>query len=940
MKKFVLLISFITASFSSWAQTIFKGKVMDSTNTSLPIATVMLLHAKDSALATFGRTDVNGEFMLRNVANGDYILKITYTGYQNYMKPVIASGGTQELGTIVMQIKARQLNEVVIKGERDPVTIKKDTLEFNASSFETNRANAAVEDLLKRLPGVQVEKDGSIKVQGEDVQRVTINGKNFFGNDAKLATRNLPAKAVEKIQVFDRKSDQAQFSGIDDGIREKTINLELKEEFSNGGFGNFTAGAGVDSQDDFRYETKASYNRFTKTTQLSFLGMGNNINQQGFSLAEYFGFAGRSGGGAVFRGSSGGGIGNLRGVPVNFGGRPNGIMTNWAGGINFNHTFNKKTQINGSYFFSDLAHRLEQQANQINFLPTGNFSSAQNSRQNNQTTSHRLNATLDYKIDSVNTIRYNITLTQNNNDFRTISDNQTFNAAGILQNEGTRDNVNIGTAISWNNEVLYRHRFAKRGRTVSTTLTFNVNRNNSEGELTAVNRFFNPQTGELIRTDNINQVNTRNTMTNTYGGNLSYTEPIGKRKYLELNYNIRNTVNKSDQKVFDIANSERKVNQNLTNEFDNNFLYQRIGANFRYTKQKINLTVGLNYQNSDLRGNLVTRGTSINKTFNNLLPSARLNVDFSSTKRLNFDYDTDVNAPSITQLQPIVDNTDPLNIYVGNPDLRPEYNHRFRANYFTFDQFTSINFFGGINATYTTNKIVNSQLIDQRFVRTSQPVNVADFLNASANMNFGFPIKPIKSRLNLSGRAGGNRSINLLNNESTYAYGRTLVGDLRYEFRPSDKFDISLTTNLNQQRTTFDRTTSVNQSNEQNFLNQTYGAEMNVVLPLDFRLNVDYDYFLFTSRTTDFRQSLPLLNTSVSKLFMKGAGEMKFAVNNFLDQSLGISQQADVNFLQQTVVNNLGRFVMVSFTYSLNKALNPANNFQPGRGGMMRMMMN
>lgn len=937
MKKFALLLSFITAGVAAWAQTTFKGKVIDSTNTALPVATVMLLHAKDSALATFGRTDINGDFSLRNVANGNYILKITYTGYQNYMKAVTAAGGVQDLGTIVMQVKARQLTEVVIKGERDPVTIKKDTLEFNASSFETNRANAAVEDLLKRLPGVQVDKDGSIKVQGEDVQRVTINGKNFFGNDAKLATRNLPAKAVEKIQIFDRLSDQAQFSGIDDGVREKTINLELKEEFSNGGFGNFTAGAGVDSQEEFRFETKASYNRFSKTTQLSFLGMGNNINQQGFSPAEYFSFAGRSGGGAIFRG--GGGGANLRGVPVNFGGRPNGIMTNWAGGINFNHTFNKNTEVNGSYFFSDLAHRLEQQTTQVNFLPAGNFSNRQDSRQNNQTTSHRLNATLDHKIDSVNSVRYNVVFSMNNNDFRTVSDNQTFNAANILQNEGTRDNVNIGSGMTWNNEVLFRHRFAKRGRTMSATLTLNMNRNQSEGELKAVNRFFNAQTGELMRTENINQINARNTLTDTYGGNLSYTEPIGKRKFLELNYNIRNTVNKSDQKVFDISNGERTVNQNLTNEFDNNFLFQRAGANFRYVKQKMNLTVGINYQNSDLRGNIVNRGTTIQKTFNNLLPSARLRMDFSSTKRLNFDYETDINAPSITQLQPIVDNSDPLNIYVGNPDLRPEYNHRFRANYFTFDQFTSINFFGGLNAVYTTNKIVNSQLIDRQFVRTTQPVNVADFLNASANLNFGFPIRPLKSRLNLSGRGGGSRTINLLNNESTYAYGRTLTGNVRYEFRPSDKFDFALTANLNNQRTTFDRANATNQANEQNFLNQTYGAEMNVVLPLDFRLNLDYDYFLFTSRTTDFRQALPLLNTSVSKVFLKGAGELKIAVNNMLDQSLGISQQADVNFLQQTVVNNLGRFVMLSFTYSLNKALNPANNFQPGRGGMMRMMM-
>ncbi|HEX8060604.1 MAG TPA: carboxypeptidase-like regulatory domain-containing protein, partial [Cyclobacteriaceae bacterium] len=327
MTRRLLLILFIFPSLAFAQKFDVHGTLIDTLNNPLPSATIMLLNAKDSSLVNFGISDKAGVFNLKSVAHGKYIFKVSFVGYATYTQAVAPEAGvtTVDLGRVKLQPQYTQLNEVVVKGEVVPVTVKRDTIEFNATAFKT-KANANVEDLLKKLPGIDVESDGTVRAQGEQVQRVTVDGKEFFGRDPKLATKNLPADAVDKVQVFDRKSDQSQFTGIDDGQREKTINLELKEEKRNGAFGTMMGGVGSDN----RYQARANINRFTKGKQLSFLGMGNNVNEQGFSIGDYMNFSGGSsslmGGGGAAQISVDGSNGN--GVPMNFGGRQNGIMTN------------------------------------------------------------------------------------------------------------------------------------------------------------------------------------------------------------------------------------------------------------------------------------------------------------------------------------------------------------------------------------------------------------------------------------------------------------------------------------------------------------------------------------------------------------------------------------------------------------------------------------
>lgn len=947
-----IITTLVFLLFAQWAlaqRFSLSGTLQDQNEKPLGFATIMLLQAKDSSLVTFSRSNDQGKFEMRNVAPGSYLLKITYVGYLPFTREISqGQSGPVDLGVLVLEEDIKELSEVTIEGERSPVTINKDTIEFNAAAFQPLAPNATVEELLKRLPGVEVESDGTIKAQGETVQRVTVNGKEFFGRDPKLATRNLPSVAVDKVQVYDRRSDQATFSGIDDGQREKTINLELKEEYRNGSFGNFQAGAGVDQTGEARYETRLSFNRFSKTTQLSVLGMGNNVNQQGFSVGDYLNFSGElsrgmGGGGGGIRiirgGGQGGGANAPGGVPLDFGGRNNGIMTNWAGGANINHRFNKKTEINGSYFLNHLDHFVAQDVRQENFLPNGTFTSVQNSRQNNQNLGHRLNMTLDHHIDSANTLRLTMNVAKSETEVGAFTTSRTLGLNNQLQNTGENLNRSVGNNLTLNTNLLYRHRFAKKGRTLSATLSVDLNDNNSTGDLDATNRFFSPEGGTL--TERILQEREQTAQTATYGMNLTYTEPLGKRQYLELSYQVRNTDNQVDQKVFDLQDNNREVNTNLTNIFDNNFLFQRVGANLRYIKGKYNITAGAAYQSSVLNGELPLQDFSLRKPFSNVLPNARVNIQFSNAKRLNFDYDTDLNAPSIRQLQPVIDNSDPLNVYVGNPELRPEFTHRFRVNFLTFDPITFVNFFGLVNMTITDQKIINAQFIDENFVRVTSPVNTRGFMNLSGNFNLGFRVKALNTRFGIGPRTSYTRSINRINENDVLAQQYTYGGGIRADYRFKEVFDFGIRADLSRQETIY----AFSEQQNQYFLNQTYASEANLKLPKGFQFGSNFEYLIFSSQTTGFRQDLPLLNVSFSKFFLKNqSGELKLAMVNVLDQNLGVTQQADVNFLQQTIVNNLGRYTMLTFVYTLNKALNPTGGMGGGRrgggGGMMFRMMN
>jgi outer membrane receptor protein involved in Fe transport len=942
--RLILVLAAVLSAQALYAQKItIRGRLLDSSDAPLPQATIMLLSPKDSSLVNFGSSNKEGFFELKNLSRANYIFKVTYVGHAPLMIAVSPKPDELivELGAQKMEQESTMLGAVEIKGERAPVTIKKDTIEFNAGSFKT-QPNAMAEDLIKKLPGMEVDNDGTIRAQGEQVQRVTVDGKEFFGRDPKLATRNLPADAVDKVQVFDKKSDQATFTGIDDGQREKTINLELKEEKRKGMFGNAMGGYGTED----RFTGRLSLNRFSKGQQFSVVGTANNINEQGFSIDDYMTFTGGAqafaGGGGGQRtitisGGGGGGAGMQLG-----GGQTNGLMSTYGGGINFNKDFSTKTKLSANYFVNYLDHDITQNTERENFN-TDNFKYYNElSKQTSTNLNHRLNLILDHEIDSANSIKWTNGITYSDTKMLQQSLSETLSSELVEQNATNRTTNSVGTSLSYNSELLYRHRFGKKGRTFSSTLTFGLTDSDRDGIVDGDNSVLNQEPVLL------DQTYTQTTDNLTYGANLSYTEPLGGRKYLEANYSIRQNKNDVNRKAYNTVNDDHELMDSLSNVYNSEYLYQRGGVNFRMNKESYSLTVGAGYQQTLLDGEIIRpldQAAIIDRTFSNFLPSVHFNYDFDNNIRFRADYETNMQAPTIQQLQPTRDVNNFPNIYEGNPNLKPSYQHSLRLNFSKFNPVSFVSFFTFVNATYTTDAITNSQSYnstDSTRVTITKPINVDNNLNVMANANMSFPITKLFSRLNVGVNARGQQSINvsrelqddvLMTQTEATINQLTLGGNIRYTFTYKEIFDLSLAANLSHQKTQYESTNT----QDQEYFNRTYTTEGNFSFLKYYRLSGTFNYMQYETQADNSTISIPMLNLSFSRYFLKAnAGEFKFTASNLLDKNLGVTQTANVNYFERQTMNSLGRYYMVSFTYAINRHLNPMGG---NRGGGRRMMI-
>lgn len=906
---FILISVSVSTSLQAQRYDLIGTLVAEDNSVPLEAATIMLLSAKDSSLVNFGRSDQKGAFEIKGISSKDaYLLRITYVGYNVYDQQIPASVAENpyDVGIIRMEQVSLTLQEATVTAEHIPVQIKKDTIEFNAQAFKTQE-NDDVEALLKKLPGVEVGRDGNVTAQGQSVQRVLVDGKEFFGNDPKIALKNLPAKAIDKVQVYDKKSDQAVFSGIDDGLREKTLNLTLKKDHKTGMFGSASAGYGSDD----RYEGRLSLNRFREDQQLSILGMGNNVNRQGFSVQDYMSFTGMSrnmGRGGAVRITFNSDDNDL---PLDFGNNNTGFTTTWAGGLNFSNTWNKKTEVTGSYFYNRADRSVESDRITQNFLPNGTFTENKNAAGTNLNTSHRLNVILDHKIDSLNSLKLTTRLGYSESNRNSNSFAQTLNTNNIAENESNNQNASDGNGTNLNSELIWRHRFNKKGRTLSTTFTLGLNDSKRDGELDAVNRYF---TDSGTRIDSIMQTNLQDNNTFNYGANASYTEPLGKRKYLEFNYAFNQGNNNQDREVYDVNNGERKFNDALSNKFDNTYTYHRGGTNFKINKTDWNFNLGLQMQQTEINGQLLLQDVNIRRSFTNLLPNIRFSRDFTSTKNLRLDYETNINEPGIDQLSPVVDNSDPLNIYAGNPNLKPEYVHRTSLNYATFNPGTFRNFFANVNFTYTHNRIQNAQTVDEQFVRTTQPINVDKDYSLNGFFNFGFPIKRPYLSMNLNTNTILNRGYNYINSVENQTDRLVANTGARLMFRYKEWIELFLSANLSYNQTHY----SLQQSLDQEFLNQTYSADLNLTLPGGFAFASTFNYQIYNSVSgSGGNQEVPIWNASLSKYVLNKRGELKAAVNDLLNRNIGISRLADVNYYREERIYSLARYFMMSFTYSL-----------------------
>jgi len=917
---FVIILSF-SALISFAQKTVIRGRVFDSIiQQGLAYTTVSLVRAGDSTLISFGRADASGFFELNAVEKGKYLVSASYVGYVPVWEAIEVTGASiQNIGDVYMQ-DIKFANDVTVNVKRPPVVINNDTLEFNTENFRTP-PNSVVEDMLKKMPGVTVDKDGTVKVNGQTIKRVLVNGREFFTGDVKMATQNLPADAVDKVQVFDRQSDQSKFTGVDDGNSEKTINLKLKKDKDNALFGKLAAGAGSDE----RYDAQANVNRFKGKEQLSFLGMSNNTNRQGFELMDVLNFTGelqrgmRNGGGIEIRTETNNNNDN-GGLPITgLGQQQQGIANTTAGGINYNNIWNKdKTDWSSNYMGSNIHLNTDEESNTQNILPDHSYSSLKKSNSIYDNTQHRLNLILDQKIDS--SLSFRITpsaIWQSTN--KKIAEKYTSETAdNIKLNEGLTNTTSEADAFDFNMDMLLRKRFAKKGRTVSLNMNMLYNHSESAGTLLSDNKFYNND-GSTSDTS-LNQINSRDAITRNFSSALIYTEPIGKRSLLELKSFFNANAGNSNKKTYDyndISNKHDAYNPLLSNDYKSNYAYTGGGISFRTNQKKLNITAGAQLQFATLKGTDMAHDQNIHQHFTDILHNVIVQYNISRMKNLRLEYNTFTTQPSIIQLQPVADISDPLNIVVGNPDLKRQYQHNMQVNLLAANPAARKNLFGLLNFTTTANAIVRTDSVKQNGVRVSSYTNTNGVYAVFGNLEYGFPLKKLKSRIDVGSSARYGRNVSFVNTERNDIATISLGPNMEYHFGIDNKIELDVTAGLLLNNTKY----SLQSYSDNKYLRQDYSVGMTNYLLWNISIRNELNYIIYTGRADEFNSNIPLWNVSLAKGILKNRrGEFKFSVQDILNKNTGVTRSTNQGYITDEKYNVLQRYFLLSFTYSLNKS--------------------
>lgn len=948
------LLLFSTLTYSQSTGYSIKGKVVDAeTRTPLTDATITILSKEDSSAVGFSVADKTGAFEIKNMKAGSFIVGVTFTGYQPLFRniEVTAARPVADLDTLKIFTGSGTLATVTIT--QAPILVKKDTIEFKAGAFKT-KPNGTVEDLLKNLPGVEVDKDGNVTAQGEDITKVYVDGKEFFSNDPKLATKNLTSELVESIQVFDDMSDQAKFTRIDDGSRQKSINIKLKKDKNKGVFGRSNVSIGTSD----RYNANISTNFFRDRTQVSLLGGANNINRLGFTSNDIISNMGGMGS-LQGRGGGGGGGGNRGGNrqgTFNRNSSPtvaDGNTKSWNAGVNYRDEWGSKMQFSANYFASGTDRKNQTNSYRQNFFTNDSSSkTAEEESTLNKSTNQRIGFRWEYAIDSMNSLLITPSLSLQHSEslsYDTISTSAinpklTYNAI-----DGNSERTSQRDGWTFSNNALYRHRFNKAGRTFTIGWTNSTNDSKSEGTNRSPYYYYNPD-GTLYRIRNQQQQNDQTTHSNNNTISSSLTEMFGTNKVLELNYAYSNNKSNSDRNTYDYNNLSAKydiVNKAQTNYFENTFISSRIGTNFRVKQTKYDYQLGGAVQFAYLH-NLSNRATTgkdsiMSQRYTNFFPNLSFNYNLGTRKAIRFNYRGSTQAPTVSQLQDVLDVSNPLVYRTGNPDLNQQFNHTLNLSYNTFDlksfMFMTMNVAGSL----TSNKIVNSIDTINKTTQLYRPENVNGAYNLSLNGTIGIPLKKVTTgrrspmNLNLTTAIRHSRDVSLLYKQLNYNYTNSISERIRFSYNIQDKLDIGTHARISYN----DARYSIQSNLNNKYFNYNYSLDGNYIFLKRFMLNSEFDYTVRTGMSDGYNQSVPLWNGSLSYLlFKKRNGELKFSVIDILNQNKSIDRNIGENYIEDTYTQVLKRFYMVTFMFNFNQfggrnAARGNRNFdRPMDGGM------
>ena len=919
----LLMILFSPMAFAQQSGVNVTGSVVEQgSDTPIEQATVRLLNVKDSAMVRGVVSARNGSFTLKNVKKGSYLLHITFIGYDPLYQPLQITGKKNpvNVGKLELSDGAIELGEAVVIGKAPEVTVRNDTVEYNADSYKVTEGSV-LEDLLKKMPGVEVDSEGKITVNGKEVKKVMVDGKEFFSDDPKVASKNLPAKMIDKLQVLDKKSDMAQMTGFDDGEEETVINLTVKPGMKQGWFGNAYGGYGSKDRD----EGNAMVNRFVNNDQITFMGGANNTNNMGFSDLASTMFSGMGGGGGR-RGGFGAG---------------SGITSSGNAGLNFSKEFKPdKLTLGGNTRYSHSDNDARSKSDRQNILP-GDSSSYDNSEAMSRTKSDNFGVDfrLEWKPDTMTQLIFRPSFSFSH------SMNDNFSDATTLDNE--RDTVNTNKSSNYsesngynlNASIDFSRKLNNKGRVFSATLSGGNSDSYSDGMNRSDIVYFN-QT-DALKNSIIDQRSRYDNKGFNYRAYVSWVEPIGHNNFIQATYSIsqrkqealKNVYNQDADGIYNVLDSA------YSQSYRNNFISQRASLSFKSQRAKFNYTIGLNLDPSYSSSENFVGDTTLSKITRkvvNLSPMAQFNYMFDKRTNLRIMYNGRTSQPSMTQLQPVADISDPTNITIGNPDLNPRYTNNV---FIRFQQFTPEKqraFMIMANGSYIINDIVSYTSYNQETgVKTTTYKNVNGNYSGNVRMMLNTPLKNKKFSINSMTMASFANSNGYINEEKNTNRNLILSERGGIDFR-SSYLDLGVNGNIRYNATS----NSLQKENNQNTFNYGAGGYTTIYLPLNFKIESDVNWSTNSGYGDGFKQNEVLWNASASKSFLKNnQGTLRFKIYDILQQRSNISRSITASYIQDSEYNTLGSYFMVHFIYrfSIFKGGASASDVKtPGRSGRGR----
>ena len=914
IKKFLLLSSILFFSLILSAQKVqVSGLIKDTaTNANVKNAVVMLLSPKDSILKAFTRVKDDGSYLLKNVPSGKYIVSVSHPNFGDFVDDIEIKSTNETLALIALTPKSKLLEAVIVKSG-NPIRLKGDTTIYTADSFKVS-ANANVEELLKKMPGIQVDKNGQIKAMGQTVEKVLVDGEEFFGDDPGMAVKNLRADAVKEVQVFDKKSEQSEFTGIDDGKTQKTINLKLKEDKKKGYFGKIDLAGGLKKDIDDRYNDNILLSSFKGKRKITGFLLNGNTGQDGLSWQDEEKF-GNSNADVTFDEESGntyytGGGRTSDGEPyIN---AQNGFITNVNGGMQYSNKWNEKSNVNFAPRYNSQRYNNTQQTFTQTPLPFGD--SIFNENSTTATSINRNNVKLkgiyDFKIDSNNSVK----ITANGNFYNTQNSERrnaiTTSGTGTFKNGTNRFLTTNSEKQAYSGNATFKHKFKKARRTLSLTADWNLLESEGKTFLKSdtLNKF-------LVALPNLDQMKDYDKSTSAISTKLVYTEPLSKNYSLELGYQISLNNGTNGQTTFDYTSTSQKYDvkvDTLSNRFKQNITQNIPSAkiNYAYKKFKINVGSGVSFINFNLKD--ITLNKTYSRNFTNFFPSARMSYTYKSNHSVSINYNGSTRQPTIDQLQPLRNNNDQFNQFIGNPDLKPSFTNNFSINNNAYNFIKDVYIYQGLNVNLTKNAITNNRIIDKINVRTTtQPINTNGNISVNYYGGGGLKIKKINTRVNLNANVGYNKFADFINSQKISAKN-TNAGLSLYISKDKEKtYDIS--TNYNP-RYNVQKTTQNN--NKLSYFTHEFGVAATVYYKKVWSVGTNYDLNIRQKTAQVPGITNNLWNARVQRTFKKDEFTLYFLVRDILNQNIGVDRSIYSIGFTETRNDRLKRYWMLGFTWN------------------------